>query len=335
MQASPNMRTKKTSVNDTFFALDAKNVAKTMLHALKQLISLAIILALSLYLYAHWHLLQATLTLSWIHVFLLTGCIFLTWVVNSLQILLLLRMENIRIGFWENFMLQAMMILANYLPMRMGTLLRFQYFKKVHQVEFLRLGGIFGLRLAILLCASSLLALLALSKLNVLGSFNDYLLVLAFFGIFALGMALFFTWIKKSGQPENWLSKSLGIFFSAFVTIRKKPELALMLLFLLCLQLLILGIRLYISFDAVNEKVSFWGILLIVPVTTLILFLSITPGNLAIREWLIGWLSTLAGFDFSKAVFAGSLDRAVLIVCTFIVGSIGFVYVWSRVNRRR
>ncbi len=321
-------------ISNAFSALNAEKGIKTILHAIKLLVSVAIILSLAHYLYSHWHLLDEALSLSWTHIVLLAGCIFLTWVVNSLQILLLLRMENVNVGFWENFMLQAMMILANYLPMRIGTLLRFQYFKRVHQVEFVKLGGIFGLRLTILLCACFLLVLPALSGLGVVSGSNDYLLALALFCMLLLGLALLFACLKKSGQSDNPLLKKLNIFFSAFITLRKKPKLALLILFLLCLQLLMLGMRLYISFDAVNEPVSVWGILLIAPVTTLILFLSITPGNLAIREWIIGGLSTVAGFDFSKAVFAGSLDRAVLMACTFMVGSIGFIYVWSRVKRK-
>lgn len=66
--------------------------------------------------------------------------------------------------------------------------------------------------------------------------------------------------------------------------------------------------------------------------TTLISFLSLTPGNLGLREWAIGIISFASGVDFHNGIFAGTLDRAILMAITFILGSGSLAYVWNRIE---
>ena len=293
------------------------------------------ILGLAYYLFNHWHSQIVSLTISWKHIILLIGCIFLTWVINSAQTLTLLRMENIDIGFWENLLIQTMMILVNYLPMRIGTIIRFQYFKKVHQVEYFKFGGIIGLRLLILLFASLFVTLTALVGSENSNNYINHSLLYIFLASIFIIYFLFRIPLNAVSNSKKPVFNLFEKFLSAYMTIRKKPELAVFILILVLFQFFFLGLRLYICFDAMNIKTSIWNIMLIAPMATLASFLSITPGNLGIREWVIAGLSAASGLNFSSSVFAGSLDRAVLMACTFIFGSIGYIYVWLKLHRVR
>jgi hypothetical protein len=97
-------------------------------------------------------------------------------------------------------------------------------------------------------------------------------------------------------------------------------------------QFTALSIRIFVSFDAIQVPLSPWVLLLLAPVVTLLSFLTVTPGNLALREWIIGFLSLAAGYPFDSGVFAGTLDRAVMMGCTFFFGVFPSAWVWLRLR---
>ena len=98
-------------------------------------------------------------------------------------------------------------------------------------------------------------------------------------------------------------------------------------------QYVFVSIRLFISFDAIGVQLPIWAYVMLVPTTSLISFLSLTPGNLGLREWVIGTISAAIGIDFRKGIFAGTIDRAILMGCTFLFGSLALVIVWLNIRK--
>ena len=99
------------------------------------------------------------------------------------------------------------------------------------------------------------------------------------------------------------------------------------------LQFVILGLRLRLSFAAVNVELTATVLLVLAPTITLISFLSLTPGNLGLREWAVGAITLALGLDFNSGIFAATVDRAVLLVSTFVLGPGPLAYVWHRTIR--
>jgi uncharacterized membrane protein YbhN (UPF0104 family) len=64
-------------------------------------------------------------------------------------------------------------------------------------------------------------------------------------------------------------------------------------------------------------------------------FLTVTPGNLGVREWALGLVSYSTGYDFRNGVFAGTLDRAMLMTCTFLLGGFSILYIWHKTRRAK
>ena len=77
----------------------AGKMKKIIFSILRGLLSLALVAWLGYYLYANWDLFSASADVSRYHLAALAVCILATWVINSLQVLLLLRMEHIHVGF--------------------------------------------------------------------------------------------------------------------------------------------------------------------------------------------------------------------------------------------
>jgi uncharacterized membrane protein YbhN (UPF0104 family) len=95
---------------------------------------------------------------------------------------------------------------------------------------------------------------------------------------------------------------------------------------------LALGLRLYISFDAFQAQTSPWLLILLAPLVVLVSFIAVTPGGLGVREAAIGYVAFATGYDFNLGLFAGSLDRAVILALTLAIGAPSFVYIWRRLG---
>lgn len=301
----------------------------------KNIVSLAIVAGLGYYLFRNWDTFQAAFDASWYHILGLVFCVLTTWLLNCLQSLLLLRQIGVMVGFWENMMLQLGMVLGNHLPMRLGSLIRMRYFKRVHGLEYMQFVGIAGVRSVVILLYSAILGSIGLIGLKL----SEYSLIWALFGaiLFVLLITLGSYLIKlfQERQPKNaFLRNRLSEFLTAFEIIQRRPILFWQISGLVLMQFATFCMRLSISFDAIHVDLSPWVLLIMAPTTTLISFLSLTPGNLGLREWMIGVISLASGNDFSSGIFAGTVDRAVLLACTFIFGPAPLVFIWIRTTRQ-
>jgi hypothetical protein len=225
------------------------------------------------------------------------------------------------------------MILGNYLPMRLGSVIRMRYFKKIHDLEYGRFVGITGVRTLILLFFSCLFVGIGLIWLK--GS--EPVVIWAFLGLLlgimvvSAGALLIPTY--GVDEPKNFFTRVLADFFSGFSILRSCPRLFWQLGGLVVVQFLMLAIRLRISFETIDVELTPSLLLILAPATTLVAFLSLTPGNIGLREWTIGVVAMASGLDFASSVFAATLDRGVLLACTFICGPGPLAYVWLRTTR--
>lgn len=303
-----------------------------MLSVIKNLAGLAVLIWLGYFLYENWYMFEATQEVSWSHLSILTSCVIATWLVNSQQVYILLRAQGVHVGRMENLLVQTMAILGNYLPMRMGTIMRFHYFKAVHGIEYMKFGGIVSVRVLFITFVAGFLGALTLLIWFDLSDLQDYVIVLIFISMCIAPVILYF-FRPKVRVKNKVLVKIIGLFSQALTTVRENHRLSLLVILLLLVQFLILSVRLYVSFDAMGKSISPVAFLVLAPTATLLSFITITPGNVGLREWVIGVLSAMMAYDFDIAMFAGLLDRVVLMVCTFIFGSISSVYVWMKIHR--
>ena len=307
---------------------------EAIIKCFKNLISAFIIAGLAYYLWENWDTFYATFDASWSQIMGLVSCIIMTWLINCLQSFLLYRHAGINVKFWENFIIQMAAIMGNYLPLRLGSLIRMRYFKKVYGLEYIKFVGVAGIRILIILLYCTVLSSIGLIGLKL----PQYVFVWILLGILntliviIIGSRL----IKLSYRIDlknKFIKTKIYEFFSAFEIIRSRPILFCQMSGLVMMQFATLAYRLSISFDIINVELSPWVLLILAPTTSLIQFLILTPGNLGLREWVIGVLSYLSGYNFSSGIFAGSVDRAILMMCTFILGSGPLVYVWIRATR--
>jgi uncharacterized membrane protein YbhN (UPF0104 family) len=296
--------------------------------------SILVIGGLGYYIWKNREAFHATLNASWYHIGGLTFFILMTWLINCLQSHLLLRNLGIKIGFRENLVLQMATILANNLPMRVGTILRMRYFNKLYGLAYSRFIGLTGVRVSLILFYSAVFSSIGLIGLNlskyswiwvILGSLVALIFVISGFGLITL--------IQRVEVKNQFIKKQISGFFAVFEMLKTRPTLFWQLSALILLHFVTLALRFGISFDCIHVKFSPWSLFILAPMTTLVSFVSITPGNLGLREWMIGFFSLASGIDFDSGIFAGTIDRAILMICTFLFGSIPLVYIWIKSMR--
>lgn len=299
---------------------------------IRHVFSIAIIIGLGFYLWKHWGVFSADFGASWYHIVILVSCILFSWMTNSCQILLITKQMGVKIGFLENLLLFIATALGNYLPMRIGTILRMRYLNRVHGMDYITFGGLVSIRTIIFLASTGILGAIGMIGLKLSGHKIGLTLLFIFTGMVILPMGICLIPTPKIFRPESFLSKTWSQYLIGIKAVQKSPILLWQNIGLVFLQYLLLAVRLYITFDIVQVKLSLWSLLILAPFTTLISFISLTPGNLGLREWAIGVISLTLGIDFKSGIFAGSIDRAILMACTFIFGSFALIFVWYRIN---
>lgn len=307
-----------------------------MVSWIKNIVTILIVFWLAYYLYTHWDSFSAIQSVSVWHVSLVSVGILLTWVVNSVQVNLLLSAHRIKVGIIENLLVQTMAILCNYLPMRIGTVMRFGYFKKIHQIEFSSFGGIVAVRGVMLLVSSCLVSMFffALAS-NTLNSWCFFIIINCGFIIIAIiGYKTRFNYFKF-GIKNKKITAVIDKFLIARIVLFENPYLSVQLFVLILIQFSLLAIRLFICFSAIGVEVDILTLMVVAPTAIVLSFVTITPGNLGLREWAMSLITASLGYDFELAMFAGLIDRAVLTGLTFFFGSFSYWYVWEAMKSKK
>jgi uncharacterized protein (TIRG00374 family) len=248
---------------------------------------------------------------------------------------MLLAAHGTKVGQLENLLVQTMTILCNYLPMRLGTVMRFGYFKKIHQIEFSSLGGIIAVRGILLLFSSILISTLFFAlAINTFYSwlffvFSNCTLIIILTIIYAT-RSNSYTFGIKSQKFKIMVDK----FLNARALLFENPFLSFQLFLLILVQFLLLAIRLHICFMAIGVTIPFVTLMVVAPTAIVLSFITITPGNLGLREWIMSVIAASLGYDFELAMFAGLIDRAILTGMTFLFGSFSYWYVWKKTQSR-
>ena len=89
------------------------------------------------------------------------------------------------------------------------------------------------------------------------------------------------------------------------------------------------GVRLFFAAKFIGGEPDLWQVIVIHLFLSATLVVSLTPGNLGIREGGIYFIATYLGGDANSLVLAGLVDRVAGLIPTLLVGGMSF---WSLSN---
>lgn len=202
---------------------------------------------------------------------------------------------------------------SNYLPLSAGLVAKALYLKRVHATPYRRFAvGQGGILLLVLLANGALGLALLIPRSD---SPAEAAVTAGFALMAAVGLTL---WLpERAGQrlTGGRLARDLA----AARELRRAGPGAL------ACQLVVLVLTagaLRLAFDMGAARVDFQACLIFSAAAVLTSLVSVTPGGLGIREFLIGGLALCTGFEARDAVIASTLARVGEMVAIFGLGAV-------------
>jgi uncharacterized membrane protein YbhN (UPF0104 family) len=222
---------------------------------------------------------------------------------------------GVRLTPLDWFRLITMTTFSNYLPLSAGLFAKALFLKRVHDVPYRRFAVGQTTLFVLVLATNGLTGLLILAV-----QFPEALFGVVGAGFAALtlsGALLFLPAAVQQKVTHEWFPLAEGVGPRANLA----PVAAV--------QLGMLGassLSLLLCFGMGDGDVGLMACVLFNAAAVITRLITIVPGALGIREFLIGGLAALVGFDLRDAVVAATLARAAEIVVVFALGG---AFTWS------
>ena len=193
----------------------------------------------------------------------LAATVVLTWVVVAAQSFLLYRASGVAVGFGECVVLAVGGAFGNYLPMRLGTVVRARYLKVVHGLRYARFGSIFGVRTLLTVAATGALGLIGTVGVALGGGRLSPELLVVF------GLLVLVPWLawraplpSRSGDAGR-ARRTLNDLVDGARTLRQQPATNLLVLALIVLQQVTFALRFGLVLIAADQEPSVPVVLLL------------------------------------------------------------------------
>jgi uncharacterized membrane protein YbhN (UPF0104 family) len=307
---------------------DERRRARPILGWLHDLVALLVVSGFVAFLWSRRDHLASVLDVSLARVGVLCGLVVLTWLVVGGEHVLLYRACGIHVGFWECVLLMAGSGFGNYLPMRLGTVLRARYLKSLHGFSFARFGSAFGVRTILMLVASGILGLVAAIGVAWGSGRLSVELLLAFLAMIVLPAIGWVTPLPGGTGGGGRIGRIFRDFVEGVRTLRHRPGTSLAVLALIVVEQASLVVRFSVASTATGGEASPASLLVLAALATLTSYLSVTPGGLGVREAVMGYATYATGAPFASGVYVGTVDRAIQLGMVAVFGGASFAVMW-------
>jgi uncharacterized membrane protein YbhN (UPF0104 family) len=218
------------------------------------------------------------------------------------------------------FRLVTVISFTNYLPLSAGLVAKAVFLKRVHAMPFRRFAVGQTTLLLLIVATNGLVGLVVL----VLWSPEQLLSVvgLGFLAMLSTACVLVLPERARRFLSATWFPFAANVGPEAR---RAWPLVALCQLGML----LTAALALALCFAMGDSPVGLAASVIFTAAAVLARFVTIVPGALGVREFLIGGLAVLTGFDLRDAVVASTLARAAEILVVFALGGV-FTFSLSR-----
>lgn len=306
----------------------------------KTLVSTALFLVLVgllvWYVHTHWDEMSRLLSLSPLTVAELLALGLCSLVINCLYHLAILRTYGLKLTLtdWMGVVCVSNSI-AFVLPMRADLLFSAAYYKRVKGLAYTRsiaMGAgniVFGVGFSLV---QIFIALLCMGLID--GLWPPLLWGLLAAGSACLGVFLFLSLRAESGLRARLEKHRLvADVIRGFNALLRNRRLLWDLLWCLMAGNLTHLLTSMVCFQAVGMPVTLYEALFFSSVGWLAGIVAIVPGNLGLKESVMGVATLAVGALFSEGVAVSLLDRATMMVVYLFMGAVFALPVWRRFNR--
>jgi len=295
----------------------------------KNILGLVILVFLLWYLVGHWQQLRVLLRLGPGQLVILYSLCFLSTLVGARVVQCLVSALKTKTEFWDMVWLQNAAVLLNYMPMKFGTLFRANYLKRHYGLAYSHFASFFLYITFLMTATSTALGLVTLAAVYGLAEYESKILAGVFAGAI-IGSLIFLLVPLPEPKGKGRLSTALRAFLAGRRQMAKDKKTIFAAAALLVVNFLITACRLAIIYRSMGKDIHPAGYLILGALGFVILFISLTPGSLGIRELVLGAGAVVLGVPLEVGVLAAVVDRAISMSYIFVVGGGCTLSLWHK-----
>ena len=303
-----------------------KNLRSILLTAL----SLAIICVFVFYLYANADKYRELFQMSVKSIVMLFVLSLAFPLLNGMQNTFLYRsLGTTEFTHMDGFLLTAASTLANQLPVPGGIISKGFYLKRKHNLSYTKFASS---TVALFICYIVVNGAMGMVILLSWMSSNKIVSPVLFAGYTGMIASLLIFWlplerVRVPGKIEKWVRQAID----GWVAISRNPTLLLKIILLQVILVVLLGLRYWLAFHMLSQKVTISQTILLASASILTQLVSIAPGGLGVREAIVGAVASMLGFDIGISVIAVGLDRLVVTIMIVLAGWISTVILGKQI----
>jgi uncharacterized protein (TIRG00374 family) len=270
----------------------------------------------------NWDIFVDLVELSPAYIVSMSGLILAFQLLSGAKVKILTSIFDLDLKAREWFGLAQANSLLNYLPVRGGSALSAFYLKGFHGFPITGYLAVLTASFAVTTAVFSTAGFLAAVIVSLTrGVFPLYTLAVYVFLI----ASIFTLFVFVSLAAKRVKNHRLLRFLSGWEKIREGGRRLAALIALDFVMISMDAMRIKLSYGRFGVDLDYFMGLAMVPVSNLASVVSLIPGGLVAREFVMGLISGELGMGFDVGVFASALDRVILFFWILLLGSISLV----------
>ncbi|HEY3494125.1 MAG TPA: lysylphosphatidylglycerol synthase transmembrane domain-containing protein [Polyangiaceae bacterium] len=267
--------------------------------------------------------------LGWGAVLVLALMMFASHLQRTIEFTFMLRRLDVQEPALDGFWLTGVALLLNYLPFNAGSVVRAMVLRRQHDLPY-------ALYLSALMVGAvvngsiSALAGLIATAVETGGDPKALPLYVIFGGLSVAGAFAFRPPKFLIPSGSGLVARQLRRLTEGIEVIRGNGSGILVLAAVTVTKVVSNAVRMWICFGAFGLDVSLLDAVLLGSATLVMSLVNLTPGNLGVREMVLGGVSTILGCPPELGMAAASLDRAILFAYTLVLGVPGLYMIARR-----
>jgi len=292
------------------------------------IILLVVLLGIGFYLNWNRDLFTLLLGISWPLALSMVLLRLLFVALNGYYLKLFAQIFDVQLHVREWFGLAFITTMGNYLtPLSGGMVARATYLKVRHALPYTQFLSLLTASYLIIFWVAGVLGLVVAWQLKAVEQGRD-IVVIFFVAMITAVSILFF--LPPFHLPERWrLLRLFNAAMDGWQRIRTDRTLLIKLGMANLLGMVLNGLAFWFGFLALHIPVALPKAILISLSTVFSVVLTVTPGNLGVREAIVGLTGELIGVDGGEGLLVALLIRATTLTSVFVLGPL-FSFLLSR-----
>lgn len=296
---------------------------------LKNLLGFLIIGVLVWYLARHWGDLKPLISLRIDKLAAMFVLYFLTTLLGAGVIQRLLFGLGVKAPFWEMFLLNNAATALNYAPMRFGTVFRAHFLKAHYGLSYTRFVSFFLYITFLVTAIATGVGFIGLVGWYSLERYESKIMAVCLAAISIGSVLLLFIHIP-SPKGTGRIATAMREFIVSRKELSKQWKLILTASGLLAVNFILTALITAVVYKSIGKEILPAGCLILGSLGYVVLFMSLTPGSLGVREAVLGFGAVVLGIPLEVGILAAMIDRAVAAVYSFTIGGASAIWLWRR-----